>query len=63
VAVNKHEFWQRVTEIDSHEKLRALKLRQLREYQRYFVEVQYEELEPADEKAAPIHLTRPTAGN
>ena len=58
MAVNKHEFWQRVTEIDSHEKLRALKLRQLREYQRYFVEVQYEELEPADEKAAPIHLTR-----
>jgi hypothetical protein len=58
MAVNKHEFWAWVTAIDSHEKLRALKLRQLREYQRYFVEVQYERLEPADEKAAQIHLTR-----
>ena len=58
MAANVHEFWQRVGAIDSHEKLRALKLWQLREYQRYFVEVQYEQLAPADEKAAPIHLTR-----
>ena len=33
---------------------RALKLRNLREYQRYFVEVQYQDLAPADKTAAPL---------
>ena len=52
------QFWQKVTEIDSHGKVRTLKLRNLREYQRYFVEVQYQDLAPADKTAAPLHLTR-----
>jgi hypothetical protein len=52
------QFWQKVTAIDSHKKVRALKLRNLREYQRYFVEVQYQDLAPADKTAAPLHLTR-----
>jgi len=58
MAVDRDEFWKKVTEIDTPEKLRALKPRQLREYQRYFVEVQYQPLAPADEKAAPNHLDR-----
>ena len=58
MAVNRDEFWQKVTEIDAPEKLRALKPRQLRKYQRYFVEVQYQELARADDKAARNHLDR-----
>jgi hypothetical protein len=49
MAVDKDEFWRKVTDIDSPEKLRKLTRRQLWEYQRYFVEVQYQPLEPADE--------------
>src|SRR5437667_11394220 len=52
------QFWQKVTEIDSHGKVRTLKLRNIREYQRYFVEVQSQDLTPADKTAAPLHLSR-----
>src|SRR5262245_13113823 len=58
MAVNRDESWQKVTDIDTPEKLRALKSRQLRKYQRYVVEVQYQELARADDKAARNQLDR-----
>jgi len=59
MAVNRQEFWQKVTEIDSDEKLRGVCLRQLGDYRTYFVEVQYDPTLPEWEKtAASNHLDR-----
>jgi len=59
VAVDRHQFWQKVTDIDSDDKLRALSRQLLRDYEKYFVEVQYDPtLPPHERNAAQNHLTR-----
>jgi hypothetical protein len=58
VAVDRHQFWQRVTDIDSDEKIRAFSRQQLLEYQKYFVEVRYDKLLPSHEReSAAVHTT------
>jgi hypothetical protein len=53
------EFWHRVTDIESAEKLEALSADQLRDHERYFVEVQYlPQLPPWEKSAAGNHLIR-----
>jgi hypothetical protein len=59
VAVNRDKFWQRVEGIDSNEKLIALPPQELKDHERYFVEVQYDQDLPEWEKiAASNHLGR-----
>jgi hypothetical protein len=58
VAVDRNQFWQRVTVIDSDEKLGALLRRELQGHQTYFVEVQYEPIPDHEKDAAQNHLTR-----
>jgi hypothetical protein len=52
VAVNRDEFWQRVEDIDSNEKLIALSPEDLQHHERYFVEVQYDQDLPEWERIA-----------
>jgi hypothetical protein len=49
VAVDRHQFWQKVADVDSEQKRRKLSNQQLQDYQKYFVEVRFDKLLPSYE--------------